>query len=126
MALVLLSLPVHSSRGQLFVPLEILAEHGASREDMLTGKATPEVMRALEAFRVTATDHIAAMGAYVNQIPAHVAPAFLTAALARHYLAAFARLRDPFRQVVRVPQWRRQWVLWQTARRAAALNAPAL
>ncbi len=125
MARVLLSLPLHSSRGQLFIPLDMLQAHGATREDVLAGNATPEVMCALEAFRAAAFDHIAAMGAYVDQIPDRLTSAFLTTALARHYLDAFARLGDPFREAVRLPQWRRQWILWKTARKASLLAPEA-
>ena len=49
-------------------------------------------------------------------------PAFLPVALVPGYLAVMERPDyDPFKAVVDVPQWRRQWVLWRAARRYSRL-----
>jgi phytoene synthase len=51
-------------------------------------------------------------------LPVALAPAFLPVALVPGYLAAMESSGyDPFKSIVDVPQWRRQWVLWRSARR---------
>ncbi|MFN0263582.1 phytoene/squalene synthase family protein [Tepidamorphus sp. 3E244] len=118
MARVLCNLPKHIAHGQLYIPLDMLNAHGVCREDVLARETTPEVRAVLKDFHDAADDHVAAMGRYLDQIPAKVAPAFLQTALVRHYLAAHAALSDPLNEVATVPQWRRQWILWRAARNA--------
>jgi len=51
-------------------------------------------------------------------VPPTIASAFLPAALVEPYLARMERPGyDPFRTVVDLAQWRKQWLLWRTARR---------
>jgi phytoene synthase len=107
--------PLHASRGQLFVPLELLERHGASPQDVLAGRPGSEISAALGDMRGIAQQHFAAYRAAA--IPPAVAPAFLPAALVPLYLKRLDRSwRAPFR-MVDVPPWRRQWALWRAARR---------
>lgn len=115
---VLWNLPKHTARGQLYLPLDILAANGACREDVLSREATPEVCAAIRELHMSALDHLDAMGCYADQIPRKVAPAFLLTALVRPYLAAHAKVRDPLNEQAQLAQWRRQWVMWRAAGRA--------
>ena len=54
------ALPFQARKGQVFIPVEVLARAGARREDVILGKATPEVAVALSEMRVLARRHIAA------------------------------------------------------------------
>ena len=116
MARVLWNLPKHASRGQLFIPLDILSAHGVCREDIIARETTPEIRQVLKAFHDAADDHVEAVGCYADQIPCKVAPAFLQTALVRHYLAAHRKLNDPLNEQACLSQWRRQWILWRAAR----------
>jgi 15-cis-phytoene synthase len=110
--------PLHAARGQLYLPLELLQRHGAKPEDMLAGRATPELGAALAELRRVARAHFDAYDQASAAIPAAVAPAMLPVALVPAYLARLERLGgQPFR-LADVPQWRRQWILWRAARRA--------
>jgi 15-cis-phytoene synthase len=110
--------PRHAARGQLYVPLELLERHGARTEDILAGRATPEIIAALADLRDIARAHLDAYQQTSAALPAAFAPALLPAALVPAYLAKLERLRrQPFR-LADVPQWRRQWILWRAARRA--------
>ena len=51
--------PVHAARGQLYVPLDILQRHGADRDDVPSGQATPQLRAALAELRVVARRHLA-------------------------------------------------------------------
>jgi len=107
--------PRHASRGQLYLPLEVLERHGARPEDVFAGRTTAPLLAGLAELRAIAERHLEAFGKAA--IPPAVAPAFLPVALVRLYLRALERFRlQPF-HLVEVPQWRRQWVLWRAARR---------
>lgn len=111
----------HASRGRLYLPLDILERHGARGEDVLAGRATPELRAALADLRARAREHLARFAQDVASLPAAAVPAVLPATLARLDLARMERAGyDPFRNPVEVPQWRRQWALWRAARRLTA------
>jgi phytoene synthase len=113
------ALPFHASRGQCYVPLDVLARHGARRDDLLAGEATPALRAALGELRARARHHLAQTRRLIGTVPKNAAPAFLPVALVEPYLNLMDRPDyAPFRRVVELPQWRRQWVLWRQARRA--------
>jgi 15-cis-phytoene synthase len=110
--------PLHAARGQLYLPLELLQRHAAKPEDVLAGRATPELVAALAELRGLARAHLDSYDQGSAAIPAAVAPAMLPVALVPAYLAKLESLgRQPFR-LADVAQWRRQWILWRAARRA--------
>jgi 15-cis-phytoene synthase len=109
--------PRDLARRQLFVPLDLMARHGVTREEIEARQNTAALRSVLAALR----DHArAAYGRFrlaVPSIPEACAPAFLVAALAPLLLARLeAAAADPFASV-EVPQWRRQWALWRAARK---------
>ena len=108
--------PIHASRGQLYVPLDVLERHDAHLEDVFAGRDTPQLRAALAAMRRQARAHFAAFAA--TTIPRVQAAAFLPAALVPLYLDRLDRASgNPF-AIDEVPQWRRQWTLWRAARKA--------
>jgi phytoene synthase len=113
--------PAHAARGQLFVPLEILERHGADRQDVARGQATPQLRAALGELRHRARGHLAAAGALIATVPPAVLPALLPVALAPPTLARMERRDyDPFVPVEIAP-WRRQWLIWRAARRPSRI-----
>jgi 15-cis-phytoene synthase len=117
MAGLLNAFPVHVGRGQLFVPLEILERHGASRQDAAGGQATPELLAALAELRLCARRHLAAARELIATAPPAALPALLPGALVGPTLARMERRDyDPFVPVA-IAQWRRQWLIWRAARR---------
>jgi phytoene synthase len=109
---------LHASRRQLYLPAELLERHGARTRDIFAGQTTPELRAALAELRALARAHLAACEALLVHLPVALAPAFLPVALVPGYLAAMESSGyDPFKSIVDVPQWRRQWVLWRSARR---------
>ncbi|QCI68736.1 phytoene/squalene synthase family protein [Phreatobacter stygius] len=111
--------PLHAARGQIFVPADILARNGAQRDDILSGRSSDGISRALEDLRELARRHVAAAEALQGQVAVEVAAAFLPMALCRLYLDRMDQfIKAPFANQVEAPQWRRQWLLWRAARRA--------
>src|SRR6266487_1169367 len=111
------SVACHASRGKIFVPYEILTAHGAARADILAGRSTIELRDALADFREQARRHLDQIGDQLAEVPDRLVPALLPVALVDPYLAPMERADyEPFRTVVEVPQWRKQWLLWRAAR----------
>jgi phytoene synthase len=112
------ALPWHAARGQCYVPLEILKSHGGDRRDAVLGPASPALLAALADLRAIARDHLAAAARELKTAPPWTAPAYLPLALVELYLKRMDGGRyDPFKTLVDVPQWRRQWALWRAGRR---------
>ena len=112
----LAAFPIHAARGQLFIPLEMLARH-ADRLDVKGGPATPQLRAALAELRLRARHHLGAAQQLLASVAPAVVPALLPAALAGPTLARMERRGyDPFVPVAIAP-WRRQWLMWRAARR---------
>jgi len=117
LASVLMRLPRHAARRQLFLPLEVLHQYGAKAEDIFAMQATPELRAALAELRLRARRHLTQIGAKSAELIATRAwPAFLSLAPLRSLLLKMERIDyDPF-QPPWVQPWRRQWQIWRAAR----------
>lgn len=112
---VLEHLPLHSARGQRFIPDDVLARHGATAADVHAAHATTALRAALAELREAARSHLAAVKAG-DKITQRLLPALLPVALIAPTLARMERKdADPFRPRP-IAQWRRQWTLWRAAR----------
>jgi 15-cis-phytoene synthase len=108
---------IHAARGQLFVPLDILARHGATREDVAGRQATPQLRAALAELRAHGRRHLCEAQGLLAAAPAAVMPALLPVALAGPTLARMERRGyDPFTPVELAP-WLRQLIIWRAAKR---------
>jgi phytoene synthase len=103
----LLLMPLHRHRGQVYVPLEILAATGLDRDAFLAGEDRRRISAAIEAFAGLGRDHLAKARTAV--IPSLVFPAFLPVVLAAPVLANAQRTGAAlFEQSLQRSQWRRQ------------------
>ncbi|WP_454849247.1 phytoene/squalene synthase family protein [Rhizobium binxianense] len=104
----LLLMPLHRSRGQVYVPLEILSATGLDRDSFLAAEDRPRIAAAIEAFAGLGRDHLAKARAAGAIAPA-VFPAFLPAALAEPVLVVARKLgAGILDRSLQQPQWRRQ------------------
>jgi len=111
------SVPLHASRGQIYLPSDRIEAHGARSEDILAGRATPELRAALAAFRNDVRRDLAEANELIAGMTPAVRSAFLPLTLIEPYLAKMDQPDyDPFRSLVEIPQWRRQWRLWRASR----------
>ena len=107
---------LHAARRQLYLPLDVLARHGAERETIFAGQADEPLRAALAEMRKRARNHLAAAGEHVGAISDALLPALLPLALIRPTLRLMERSDyEPFRPQP-LPPWRRQWLLWRAAR----------
>lgn len=110
--------PWHARRGQVFLPAQVFNRHGVARDEIVLGRTGPGLAAALAEMRALARDHLRRTRALRATVTPALVPAFLPVALVEPYLARMERTGyDPFRTMVELPQWRKQWVLWRAARR---------
>ena len=111
------SLPIHAKRGQLYLPVAMIATRGLDTRTVFAAQATPELATLLADLRTIARQHLAeAERGIADLIPA-VKAAFLPLALVRPYLERMdSDDYAPFAGV-EISPWRRQWILWRAARR---------
>jgi phytoene synthase len=110
------ALPLHASRGQCFVPADLLAQHGTSPAEIIARQDSPALRAALADLRAVARNHLTQAQASVGSLATADHPAFLPLAVLPLYLTAMERRDyDPF-TVTEVRQWRRQWRLWRESR----------
>jgi len=104
----LLLMPLQRHRGQLYLPLDILAATGLDRDSFLAGEDRARISAAIEAFAGLGREHLAKARA-AGTIPTAVFPAFLPATLAESVLKKAQRLgAGLFDHPLAPPQWRRQ------------------
>ena len=120
MAGLLRSFGPHASRGRMFLPpLDVLARHGSSVEEALSGQAGSNLLAALREMRDLARFHLAEARKAQAVLPKPVTAAFLPAELVPEYLDRMERPGyDPFRTKIEIPPWKKPWLLWRAARKA--------
>ena len=114
---ILLMLPIHRRRGQVYIPADLLSATGLSREALLEASDRPAAARAVEAFVGLGREHLAKARAAGGISPGNL-PAFLPVALVEPVLARAARAgADALDHSLQPAQWRRQWWMWRALRR---------
>jgi 15-cis-phytoene synthase len=113
---VMAALPLDASRRQLFVPLQLLQQHGCGMEEVFAGKETPKLRAVFDQLRSEARTHLKTAFALLATVPPEVRRVFLPLALVRRELERISRAdSDPF-----VPQvtsrFRTLWTLWRASR----------
>ena len=109
---------LHASRGQVYLPLDLLARHGVARDDIVSGEGAPGLAAALGEVRALARAHYDEAWRRLSSLPREARAALLSLELAPLYLDRMqAADYDPFKTPVEIPQWRRQWRLWRAARK---------
>ncbi len=104
----LLLMPQHRARGQLYIPNEILAATGLDRQSFLDGQDEARLHGAIEAFAGMGMDHLAKAQSK-GRVPASLLSAYLPVSLARPVLLAAQRNSGAvLAGRLRPAQWRRQ------------------
>jgi phytoene synthase len=109
---------LHASRGQVYLPLDLLARHGVTRDEIVSGKDAPGLTSALAEIRRLARGHYQEASRRITSLPRDAISALFPLELVPLYLDRMEEADyDPFKTPVEVPQWRRQWRLWRASRR---------
>jgi phytoene synthase len=113
-ASLLRAFPLHASRRQLYVPLELLDRHGVEPSDIFAGRSSDNLRAAFAELQDVARSHLRLAHDNIAALPQAALPAFLPVALVRPALDRLAH-RDPF-MPAEISPWRRQWLIWRAAR----------
>ncbi|WP_048647859.1 phytoene/squalene synthase family protein [Nitratireductor soli] len=112
------SLPVHRRRGQCYLPADLLAAAGTTREALLAGNDPQGTRRAVLAMVALGREHAGRFESAARALPASLRPAYLPAGLASCYFDRIAGARiDPLNEVAGIAQWRRHWTMLLLAMR---------
>lgn len=109
---------LHASQGRIYVPQAVLEAHNARREDILAGRATPEIRAAFMQVLARARElrDIARRQDEGEQAPTRIA--ILPLALVDAFIRRMEQPDyDMFGPPVERPAWRQQWTLWRQWRR---------
>jgi phytoene synthase len=113
--------PLHVSRRQLYVPIELLERHGVQSDEIFAGKSSSGLRAAFAELRELGRLHLLTVRERMPALPRAALPAFLPLALVRPSLDCLDR-SDPFSPAELAP-WRRQWLIWRAARNPARIAA---
>lgn len=107
----LLMMPLHRHRGQVYLPMELITAVGLDRDSFLAGEDKARIGAAVEAFAGLGREHLGKARA-AGRLPASIVPAYLPVALSAPVLDRAAGLGARlFEKDVRPAQWRRQWLM---------------
>ncbi|MCZ7485623.1 phytoene/squalene synthase family protein [Rhizobium rhizogenes] len=110
MAGILLLMPLHRRRGQVYIPADMLAAAGLDRETFLEGEDRQRIGIAIELFAAHALDHLEK--ARRAKIPRSVFAAYLPVALSGPVILAARKAGvGVFEGELQLSQLRRQWAL---------------
>jgi phytoene synthase len=115
-AQVMAALPRDASRRQLFVPQQVLQQHGSGMEEVFAGRQTPNLRAVLRQLINEARGHLQTAFTLLASVPPEVRPVFLPLALVARDLEQMSRAdSDPFVPHV-TSRFRTLWTLWRASR----------
>lgn len=116
---ILLQLPKHSSKKQLYLPVDVLGRHGLSPQEFLLDEEYDRVAAVVREMCEHIRHHLDRFESANKQTGDNgLASAYLQIGILPLYLKAFeSQSSDPRKTNPAIAQWRRQWALWKTARR---------
>jgi phytoene synthase len=119
MAQVIAALPLDAARRQLFVPLQLLQQHGSGMEEVFSGKQTPRARAAIDQLAGEARKHLGTAFELLTHVPPQARPVFLPLALVRGDLKRLSRAdADPFTPHT-TSRLQTLWTLWRASRTKA-------
>jgi 15-cis-phytoene synthase len=122
-ARLLLALPKHAARHQLYIPLEVLERHGVDRDTVYAGQESDALRAALAELRRHARRQLQAARLEAGEVTAGIMPALLPVALIGPLFKRMDRRGyEPFAPED-LSRLRRQWLIWRAARDATRIFA---
>jgi len=112
----LLLLSIHRRRGQCYIPRDVLAAAGTTRDDLVSGNDRQGAERAIAAMAALAREHLAAFRQGAVALPASLRPAYLPVALSEAYLRRIeSGAFDPMEESAAISPLRRHWAVLRRA-----------
>lgn len=114
----LLLMPIHRSRGQVYVPGDLLGAVGLDRDGFLSGRDQTLIEQAVKGFIALGREHLNAARQQSGNVNQSCFPAFLPAATIEMILDRAGNLGASVHDTsMSIAQWRRQWRFWSAARK---------
>jgi 15-cis-phytoene synthase len=107
-------LPIHRSRGQCYLPRDLLAASGMTAEEFVSADAGEGHRRAVAAMIALAREHLDAFRRGAVQLPQSLRPAYLPIALTERYLDRVEKA-DPLRETAGISPVVRHWTVFRRA-----------
>ena len=104
-------------RSQMLLPVDRMAAHGVTREDLYESRASPELSRLAAELRDLARRRLAEARSAAAAVDPVAAPAFLPVALVAGDLDRLDRADSPLAPPPERARWRRLLQLWRASRR---------
>ena len=115
---ILSQLPRHRQRRQCFIPADILNNNGYSEAEYFAGEQSSQSKAATTALNRLAKNHMEKCRQSSLSLSPNLLPLFLSLAISEKWLDRMENSGLNLMQVTpSYPQWRRQIVLWQAARK---------
>lgn len=111
------SLPIHTSRGQCYVPVDILAAAGMSRDTFVLAKDVEGAKRAISALVALGREHLAQFEQQARKLAPSLRPAFLAVALCQAYFDRIETVANPLTEIATISPLRRHWLMFRRAMR---------
>ncbi|MBX3580993.1 MAG: phytoene/squalene synthase family protein [Rhizobiaceae bacterium] len=109
-------LPLHRSRGQCYVPSDILAAVGSNPEEFVAGEGGENRPRAVAAMIALAREHLSAFEKHAGMLPEALRAAFLPVAPVGAQLSKMqGREREVLTTGLDIAAWRKQWLMFRRA-----------
>ena len=109
--------PRHAARGQVLVPSEMLAAHGASLDEATSGNGGPGLAQATGELSAHAVARLGEARAAAAAVDPAAYPALLPLALTGPELKRLQRARAPFAPPAETAGWRTLLGLWMASRK---------
>jgi len=113
---VVATLPWDTARRQLFVPLQLLEQHGSGIEEVFSRKLTPKARAAIDQLIGEARGHLKTAFELLADVPPEVRPVFLPLALLRRDLKWMSRADSDLFAPRVASRLRTLWTLWHASR----------
>jgi phytoene synthase len=108
------ALPYHATKGQIFLPAELLAKHGLHPQILLDGNDNQDLRAALRDLRQQASDALEAARLALHALPRSALAPFLPLALVPPYLKALGVPgHHPLRDVAQINPLMRYGLIWR-------------
>ena len=115
-AQIVAALPLDASRRQLFVPQQMLQQHGIGMEEVFTGKQTAKLRTAFDQLIGEAREHLSTAFALMHTVPPDVRPVFLPLAQVHRDLERMSRPDGDLFLPQPASRLRTLWTLWRASR----------
>ena len=117
LARLIADLPKHAARGQILLPSDRMAAHGANLADLRGASATPALRGVIEELAAHAARRLGEARAAYRALDPAAAAALLPLALVAPEIRRLSARRSPFEPLVPPARWKTLARLWRASRR---------